>query len=153
MEIEILAHGNTSQARIDLLKNAAAFYADYLNLTDFKYKVLIHSAPNIRRSEKINGFCSKISNNEIIIAIDSALQLPRTLLTLAHEMVHAKQYMRGQYRHEWARNGKVKSFWLGKQYTVKYIKRPWEVEAFRRQSELTIALMEAIIQKKKKSKN
>ena len=109
-------------------------------------------APNMRQRDGNNGICSKTGDKEISIAIDSALVLPQMLMTLAHEMVHAKQYVRGQYRGELSRNGKMKRIWLGKQYTVAYLKRPWEVEAFRRETELVIALFESVAQKAKKIK-
>ena len=75
------------------------------------------------------------------------------LLTLAHEMVHAKQYVRGQYRGEWARNGRMKKLWLGKPYSVEYMKRPWEIEAFGRQTELVGALLDMVAQKAKRRKS
>jgi hypothetical protein len=84
--------------------------------------------------------------------IDSKLKLPHMLITLAHEMVHAKQYVRGQYRAELSRNGKVKKLWLGRVYSVAYLKRPWELEAFRREGELALALIETVVQKAKKKK-
>ena len=89
---------------------------------------------------------------EISIAMDSQLELPQMLMTLAHEMVHVKQYVRGQYRGELSRNGKMKRIWLGKQYSVAYLKRPWEREAFRREGELACALIDKVAQKAKKSK-
>ena len=106
----------------------------------------------MRQRDGNNGICSKTDDKEISIAVDSTLELPQILLTLAHEMVHAKQYIRGQYRGELSRNGKMKRIWLGKQYSVEYLKRPWEREAFRRESELVNALLDELIQKSKKSK-
>jgi hypothetical protein len=147
MEIEILAHGNTSPEKVSMIHKTAKFYAKYLNILNFKYKVYICMAPNMRQRDGNNGVCSKTGDKEISIAIDSALVLPQMLMTLAHEMVHAKQYVRGQYRGELSRNGKMKRIWLGKQYTVAYLKRPWEREAFRRESELVIALFNSIAQK------
>ena len=152
MKFEIIAHGNTSQGRIDLLKNSARFYAKKLNLLNLDYKVLIYSEPNLRKNDGNNGTACKTGQKEITIMVDSKLKLPYMLITLAHEMVHAKQYIRGQYRAEWARNGKVKKLWLGKTYSVAYLKRPWELEAFRREGELALALIEAVVQKKQKKK-
>ena len=153
MKFEIIAHGNTSQGRIDLLKNSARFYAKKLNLLNLDYKVLIYSEPNLRKNDGNNGTACKTGQKEITIMVDSKLKLPYMLITLAHEMVHAKQYIRGQYRAEWARNGKVKKLWLGKTYSVAYLKRPWELEAFRREGELALALIEAVVQKKQKKKS
>jgi hypothetical protein len=152
MKIEILAHGNTKPEKVKLFHNTAKFYAKYLNIEKFKYKVYICIAPKLRQRDSNNGVCAKTGDKEISIAVDSALALPQMLLTLAHEMVHAKQYVRGQYRGEMSRNGKAKRIWLGKQYTVAYLKRPWEREAFRRESELVNALLDELIRKSKKNK-
>jgi hypothetical protein len=149
MEIEILSHGNTNPDKVQMLQKTVKFYAKYLNINKFKYKVYVCMAPKLRQRDGNNGICSKTGNKEISIAVDSALALPQLLMTLAHEMVHVKQYVRGQYRGELSRNGKMKRIWLGKQYTVKYLKRPWEQEAFRRESELVLALCATITRKSK----
>jgi len=152
MEIKILAHGNTSPEKVLLLQKTVKFYAKYLNITSFKYTVYVCMAPKLRQRDGNNGVCAKTGDKEISLAVDSALALPQLLMTLAHEMVHAKQYVRGQYRGELSRNGKAKRIWLGKQYAVAYLKRPWEREAFRREGELACALLDMLAQKAKKSK-
>lgn len=50
--------------------------------------------------------------------------------TLAHEMVHVKQFAKGHFQ---LRDGK--RYWMGKRVTnrVKYLDQPWEQEAFARQ--------------------
>ena len=151
MKIEVLAHGNTNPEKIILLYKTARFYAKYLNLTKSNYTIMVCSAPNLRKHDGNNGVASKTGDKEVTIAVDSTLQLPQMLLTLAHEMVHAKQYIRGHYKAKPSRNGKVKRFWLGKQYSVVYHKRPWEVEAFRREGELVEALIENVTQKSNRS--
>lgn len=151
MKIEVLAHGNTNPEKIILLYKTARFYAKYLNLTKSNYTIMVCSAPNLRKHDGNNGVASKTGDKEVTIAVDSTLQLPQMLLTLAHEMVHAKQYIRGHYKAKPSRNGKVKRFWLGKQYSVVYHKRPWEIEAFRREGELVEALIENVAQKSNRS--
>ena len=153
MKIEVLAHGNTSPEKVQLFRKTAKFYAEYLNITSFKYKVYICLAPKMRQRDGNNGICSRTGDKEISIAVDSALALAQMLMTLAHEMVHAKQYVRGQYRGEWSRNGRMKKIWLGKPYSVEYLKRPWEREAFRRERELVYALLETVARKVKKQKS
>lgn len=152
MEIEILAHGNTSPHKVQVLEQSTKFYAKYLNILDFKYKVFIVVAPNMRLRDGNNGIASKTGPKEVTIAVDSQLVLPKLLRTLAHEMVHAKQYMRGQYKAKLSRNGRFKKFWLGKAYSVEYLKRPWEREAFNRENELVCALIDTVAQKAKKKK-
>ena len=50
--------------------------------------------------------------------------------TLAHEMVHVKQFAKGHFQ---IVDGKY--FWMGKRVTrrVKYLDQPWEREAFSKQ--------------------
>lgn len=150
MEIEILAHGNTKPEKVEMFHKAAKFYIKYLNIQKFKYKVYICLAPKMREKDGNNGVCGMTGKHEISVAVDSALDTLQSLTTLAHEMVHAKQYIRGQYRGELSRNGKMKRIWLGKSYSVSYLKRPWEKEAFRREGELACALLDNVIQKSKK---
>lgn len=135
-----------------MFQKTAKFYAKYLNILDFKYKVYICIAPKLRQRDGNNGVCAMTGHKEISVAVDSALALPQMLMTLAHEMVHVKQYVRGQYRGELSRNGKMKRIWLGKTYSVAYLKRPWEKEAFRREGELACALLDNVIQKAKRRK-
>ena len=71
--------------------------------------------------------------------------------TLAHEMVHVKQFARGHYRQE-VTKGSVQHFWMGKKVSAEYIKRPWEVEAFSRESLLVEVLSDYVAKKMKKHK-
>lgn len=151
MKIQILAHGNTDPEKVMLMYKTIKFYAKHLKILDSNYTLYACSAPNLRKQDGNNGIASKTGDREISIAVDSKLDLPQMLLTLAHEMVHVKQYIKGHYRAEPSRNGKHKRFWLGKQYSVEYCKRPWEKEAFRREDELFCALVDFITQKAKKS--
>ncbi len=153
MEIKVLAHGNTNPNKVMMLQKSAKFYAKYLNIQKFKYTLYICSAPKMRENDGNNGVCAKTGEKEISIAVDSQLDFPQMLITLAHEMVHAKQYVRGQYRSVLSRNGRMKKIWLGKQYSVAYMKRPWEIEAFSRESELAVALVDTVARKAKKQKS
>ena len=151
MKIEVLAHGNTNPEKVLLLYKTAKFYANYLNLNKSKYSLVVCSAPNLRKRDGNNGVASKTGTKEVTVVVDSQLKLPQMLLTLAHEMVHAKQYIRGHYKATPSRNGKHKKLWLGKQYSVVYHKRPWEREAFRREGELVNALLESVSQSMSKT--
>lgn len=148
MKFKILAHGNTSPDKVQTTYKIAKFYAKYLNIIDFNYKVFVCIAPNMRKKDGNNGVCAKTGDREITIAIDSTLELAQMLCTLAHEMVHVKQYVRGQYRATPSRNGKLKKLWLGKSYSVQYHKRPWEIEAFGRECELVDALLSHLVNNK-----
>ena len=52
-------------------------------------------------------------------------------ISLAHEMVHVKQMVKGQLKNA----AKGASIWMGKKFpaSTPYLDRPWEIEAFARQ--------------------
>lgn len=65
-----------------------------------------------------------------ILLINKKLKKRAMMLTLAHEMVHIKQYARKELQ-DYTHRDKVK--WLGKIFCLKktkYHKRPWEKEAY-----------------------
>ena len=51
------------------------------------------------------------------------------LETLAHEMVHLKQFVKGQLKERYM-NGKRLTFWCNKPMRRPYWNQPWEKEAF-----------------------
>jgi hypothetical protein len=61
--------------------------------------------------------------------------------TLAHEMVHVKQFAKGHLRSE---DGKT--YWKGQRVMnrVKYLDQPWELEAFAKQEILFRRALESI---------
>ena len=150
MEIEVLTRSK-QKGISELLGNSAAFFAKKLNVEKCNYKVYICTKRNLKREGHM-GLCAKTGEREITIAVDSNLPLPNILYTLAHEMVHAKQYCRGQYRSELAKNGRFRRYWLGKQVKAKYEDRPWELEAFKREGILVSQLLDHVAQTKKKNK-
>jgi len=66
-----------------------------------------------------------------LVVIKPARLLKDIGMTLAHEMVHVKQMAKGTLKP--AKNGA--NYWVGKKYNknVKYLDRPWEIEAFSKQ--------------------
>lgn len=146
MEIEILSR---SKALPELLKNAAMFYAKELRIVGSTYKVFVCTDPNLRK-EGSNGICARTGDREITVALYSRLSPVKMLSTLAHEMVHVKQMVRGHYRSEPMKYGKgVHHYWLGKRVKAEYIKRPWEREAFRKEMVLLESLSEHVTKKMK----
>jgi hypothetical protein len=150
MEIEILSRSK-NKGLVQLLERSAQFFAEKLNVTKCNYKVFICTKRGLKREGHM-GLCAKTGDREITVAVDGALPLPNILYTLAHEMVHVKQFCRGQYRSELARNGRYRRYWLGKQVIAKYEDRPWELEAFTREGILVSQLMEHVAQNRKKNK-
>lgn len=144
MEIEILSRSKRLRT---ILEPIAQFYAKELNITKSKYKVYICTDASLKEDDN-NGLCAKTGNKEITIALYSRLNIVKMLYTLAHEMVHAKQMCRGQYRQEPKKRGDgVYHLWLGKRVNKDYLQRPWEIEAFGRESMLVEKLSDFVGQK------
>ena len=69
-------------------------------------------------------------HRNFIVIVNKTLKKRMMLITLAHEMVHVKQYARKELQDDQYRNN-VK--WLGKVVCLnktQYRKRPWEIEAY-----------------------
>lgn len=73
------------------------------------------------------------------ITIDSRLNKKETLLALAHEMVHVKQYAKGEMKDLFQPARMVK--YKGEKYPCEdsdYWEHPWEIEAYGREKGLYI---------------
>jgi len=145
MEFEVITRSKYK----DTIEKSAKFYAKKLNISKSNYKVVIYTDSGIR-SEGANGFALKTGKNSAQLGLYSRLSILQMLLTLAHEMVHIKQFVRGHYKSEKSRNGKYKKFWLGEQVLAKYEKQPWEVEAYKKQGILLDSLLTTISRKIKR---
>ena len=147
MEITVLTHSKTLPA---FLTGAAKFFVKELGLEKSKYNVVIVTNPSLK-ADGNNGICAKTGEREITIGLYSRLNTVKMLYTLAHEMVHVKQIAKGQYKYE-TKRGYVQHYWLGKRVKVEYIKRPWEIEAYGKESILVETLADFFTKKLKKGK-
>ena len=80
---------------------------------------------------------------EFTITVNSKVGYRTTLLTLAHEMVHVKQYATGELRD--ALRGPTLHRWRNKPYDAKvvdYCDHPWELEAYGREYGLYLRFRE-----------
>jgi Zn-dependent peptidase ImmA (M78 family) len=124
MDIQLIGRKSASKA---LIENASKFLAKELNLTNSKYTLLIMTERGMAKNEGMRGVVSKIGPKCLSMIIDSDLDTERLIITLAHEMVHVKQYARGQIKSSRSRKT---HYWMGKNVRKKYYEQPWEVEAF-----------------------
>jgi len=86
------------------------------------------------------GYCLETDNNRTFeIELDRKLTLRKLMETLAHEMVHVKQYARREFHPAY-------NMWRGKTYNpekVSYWDLPWEIEAHGREVGLFVRWCEA----------
>ena len=87
------------------------------------------------------GYCMSNTNRDFFIEVDKTLDLRTLLETVAHEMVHVKQYARGELfeniklqKHRW------QGLYLNKD--PEYWDRPWEIEAHGRETGLFVRFCE-----------
>jgi len=140
-----------SEVRKDLIEKVIPFYAKQLNVKDFNYTIIVKNNKILRKEHQFNGQVYYSGYRELTIELDSYLKLPRLLITLAHEMVHVKQMVRGQYQLRKARNGRIMQGWCGKRVKADYFNRPWEIEAFKREGILFGQLCDQLMNKKLKN--
>lgn len=105
---------------------------------EFKREVNIHV--RFVKSLDALGYCHKEDNETICIEICNQGPIEQIASTLAHELVHAKQFIRGEVNAFMTR-------WKGLEIPVgprggieiPYRQQPWEREAFKKEVELVKA--------------
>ena len=145
--------GKPKKVPLALCKEAVRWYARKL-LGDRLYdKVCITlEFDNRDLGKEIYGFCDWNDNNayarDFTITIDPNLGKRNTLLVLAHEMVHVKQYAKGELK-DYVKVPRVK--WRGKVYNdrkIDYWDMPWEIEAHGREKGLYYRFINSQARKK-----
>ena len=99
----------------------------------------------LKYKEETEGDCvwedRRTKPREFTIRLDSSNNLSTLIETLAHEMVHVKQYATGEMK-----DTSLESvIWLGEDYDcnkIHYYDWPWEIEAAGRETGLYVRYME-----------
>lgn len=86
-----------------------------------------------------DAFCTQIESKYFIMEISKKLPIEEQLKSIAHEMVHCRQFLKKQLQYK---NGKI--YWMNKYHPNNQLKRkelnkndyfnylntPWEIEAY-----------------------
>lgn len=127
-----------------LLKLAVHFYAKEL----LTYQVLPFIHIKILIYEKLYddylGTCSYIDDSYRPREFEIELKYSDTeimLESLAHEMVHVRQFVKGQLKERYKKRKRI-TFWNNKPVYRTYWNQPWEKEAFNLQMLLKILFLE-----------
>ncbi len=130
----------------EALKRAAHFYGRTLGLTDGTVVITL-----IDEHEHL-GICDYFRAGNLAFIVLAKPEEPEELFcTLAHEMVHAKQYMKGELNFD--KHEEYLAEWHGALYSISdeldeaYWFAPWEVEAYGMQ----IGLVELYLRELEKS--
>lgn len=131
-----ITHNSTrmTQKRKDLM-TAAIFHACRLGISEINAEIRINFKKKMSKKEGFMGNCGP-EKGRIVLNLDADLPLYLSHHTLAHEMVHAKQWLTGQLSYNKKGNGFL---WNGAKVSKKlaYHETPWEVEAM--QNEIIMA--------------
>ena len=146
MNIQVISR---SKAKRSFLEAISLLYENKLNLGSNKVDLLIYTVANFRNSTGFNGAAYRVDDNTITVALDSRLKTEELVQTLAHEMVHVKQYAKGQLKNKVDKKGRTYQTWLGRRYDAHYYDQPWEIEAFKRERLLANEVAKIIINKGK----
>lgn len=141
MQVEIIGRKTVTKTLVD---NLTRFYVKELKLTNSKYSLYVQMVPNLTKECGYKGAVIKIDDSTLSMAVDSRLNITELVITVAHEMVHVKQYAKGQLKTYIKRNGKTGFKWCGKAYDAAYYDQPWELEAFGRERILAIRIAKLI---------
>jgi hypothetical protein len=147
MDIQVMARNSISKG---LVENCLQFFRNELKLQNSRYSLIVVPERGMSVRDGIRGSVFKLGPTVIGMSIDTALDTERLIIALAHEMIHVKQYARGQITH-----GKnlTSKFWMGKKFRGHYYDLPWEVEAFSKERVLANKVFKIIDTPTKSKKN
>jgi len=147
MDIQVMARNSISKG---LVENCLQFFRNELKLQNSRYSLIVVPERGMSGRDGIRGSVFKLGPTVIGMNIDTALDTERLIIALAHEMIHVKQYARGQITH-----GKnlTSKFWMGKKFRGHYYDLPWEVEAFSKERVLANKVFKIIDTPTKSKKN
>ena len=121
-----------NRSLIKLIKQAAKFYGSQL-VPNHYYKIYLDI--NAGKFEA-DGYCTYLDGYDFEIEINKNLTFEHIMITLAHEMIHLKQYATKELKSKFVK-GKPVDTWRGIKYkNLKYKDQPWEHEASSLEEEL-----------------
>ena len=145
----ILHVKGSNKAIRKLVESATRFYAEKLmgkRLTE-NLKITVNLKRNLLSKEGLEGSAvwedDSYRPREFIVEIDSTVKVRNILLTLAHEMVHVKQWAKDEMYEQLNTIGMVR--FKGEKVhldSLEYWDQPWEIEAYGKQLGLFIRYCE-----------
>ena len=142
MQLYIEGYRSHNKELYHAVSNAALYYGALLLGTRMLNNIYldIKLTKDLKKKEQAYGYCHIIDDDlnrprEFMIELDTSMKhsFDQILIWLAHEMVHLKQFVRGEL-FDYA-TGRVQ--WKRRMYgNVHYEDQPWEKEAYRLEEKL-----------------
>lgn len=132
---------------IPMIKKAALFFGEYLMGKRLANNInLVIEFKKFGKNNNDYAYCDWTYDNhrsrDFTVTIHSNLSKQDTIAALAHEMVHVKQYAKGEMKDIFHPVKMVK--WQGVKYDadeLDYWDQPWEIEAYGREKGLCYKFM------------
>ena len=147
----IRTSGKPSKITLQLCKNAIKFYGKFLLTENLYHKVTIKLLFEDLSSREC-AYCETDEDGnkrrDFILTLNKNLNKKQTLFALAHEMVHVKQYAKGELK-DYVRVDKIK--WKNEVHdltTSDYWFQPWEIEAHGMEKGLYVKYIDSLKVKK-----
>ena len=150
--MKITTRGQPKKIKRNICKKAALWYANRLisekKLNNKIIKIIFEE--NLLKNTGMLGECAddEEEKNVFYIYLDSSLSIKETLLSLAHEMCHVKQFINGELKN--LRGPFCK--WYGTKLNyeeIDYWDHPWEIDAHGREKGLYFRFKESLKKEKK----
>jgi hypothetical protein len=146
--MKIYIKGKCNHVTKKRIKNSIRFYANKLMTVRLTDKISIWVKCIHMEGDEI-ATCTWLDDNrrpkEFEIELKNNISVRRTLMVLAHEMVHVKQYAKSELVDNLKKNAvsfKGKVYAHSETAEEKYWDSPWEIEAFGRELGLYLSYMD-----------
>jgi len=131
----VTVRGAKDRNLIKLLKDAANFFADELLSPQLSKNITLKI--EVKDMSDAGGYCDPQDDDYPYLPRNFIIELAKTkkkihmFLALAHEMVHLKQFAKGEMKDRLYKRRSVK-VWQGQYYPedISYWDQPWEIEAY-----------------------
>jgi hypothetical protein len=118
-----------------LIDSCINFYARELKIDKKNFTLAIFSTKGLAKDIGANGMAYRIEDKIYSMHLDSRISMENLIQVIAHEMVHIKQFVRGQI------SFKGRSmYWLGNKVIkskINYYDHPWEIDAWSKEKVLS----------------
>lgn len=142
--------GKPKNLSVCVVRKAVDFYGEYLLGPKLSKNVAVKvEFKSFEKGSNEYAYCDWVFENhcsrDFIITLDKRLSRKETLLAIAHEMVHVKQYAKGELK-DYFRPSRMIG-WKGEKFSaeeIDYWEQPWEIEAYGREKGLYIKFISSL---------
>ena len=131
-----------------LIEACIQLYAKELKIDKNDFTLIVFSSKDLIQEQGANGMASPITDKLYTMVLSSRIDCEKLIEVIAHEMVHIKQFAKGQLK----RIGR-QTFWMGKRYVrskVNYYDHPWEHDAWSKEKFLSAKIFKILSKENEK---